>query len=297
MSEVTAGPVLPVWVAPALPLGETLDDALRAWARWAGAAGNSQRTITARAYTVRRLAESLDPLTAERGQLIDWLIDLRGKTGRAVTKSSRATYRAQLRAFYAWMLDTGRRTDNPAERLPKVRTGRRLPRPFSVEQVEQMLAACADPRSRAVRAYIILSCYAGLRAHEIAKIRGEDIQDGLLYVCGKGDVEAYVPLHPKVRDLAATMPARGWWFPTYGAEGHVHRCSVSSAVKRAMDRAGVPGTPHAGRHFYGTQALRASGGNLRVAQRALRHASPATTAIYTLVADEELRHAIEGIPA
>lgn len=61
-------------------------------------------------------------------------------------------------------------------------------------------------------------------------------------------------------------------------------------------RAGVTGTPHALRHHYGTQVLRTSG-DLRTAQRALRHASPASTAIYTQVADDALYRAIAGIPA
>jgi site-specific recombinase XerD len=104
-------------------------------------------------------------------------------------------------------------------------------------------------------------------------------------------------MHPLVAALAATMPREGWWFPTASASGHVHRCSVSSAIKRAMVRAGVPGTPHAARHHYGTQVLRASGGDLRTAQRALRHASVQTTAIYTQVPDDALRRAITGIPA
>lgn len=38
-------------------------------------------------------------------------------------------------------------------------------------------------------------------------------------------------------------------------------------------------------------------GDLRTAQRALRHASPASTAIYTQVADDALYRAIAGIPA
>lgn len=41
--------------------------------------------------------------------------------------------------------------------------------------------------------------------------------------------------------------------------------------------------------------LRASGGNLRVAQELLRHSSPTTTAVYTAVLGDELRHALDGV--
>ena len=61
-------------------------------------------------------------------------------------------------------------------------------------------------------------------------------------------------------------------------------------------RAGVPGSAHSLRHFYGTQTLRSSGGNLRVTQELMRHASPATTAIYTKVDDEQMRAAVDALP-
>jgi len=286
------------WIVAALPLDETLADVLDAWKRHGLASGHSERTITSRAYTIVRLARGLDPMTADRDDLTRWLSELTdGRTGVEAKRSSKATYRAQLRAFYAWLLDTGRRDDDPSLKLPRPRTSPGQPRPLTPEQVDRILAACADPRSRMIRAYVILACYAGLRVHEIAKVRGEDIRGADLLVLGKGGHEASLPMHPLVATLAATMPESGWWFPTLGASGHVHRCSVSSAIKRAMVRAGVPGTPHAARHHYGTQVLRASGGNLRMAQRALRHANVATTAIYTEVADDALRAAIAGIPA
>ena len=63
-----------------------------------------------------------------------------------------------------------------------------------------------------------------------------------------------------------------------------------------MKRAGVAGTPHALRHFYVTQVLRATGGDLRTTQRLARHASPATTAIYTQVLDETAARAAAAIP-
>lgn len=286
------------WVMAALPFEESLSDVLDAWARHGIAAGHSDRTIGSRRYTVLRLATAgIDPLTADREDLTRWLAELTDRTGGPAKRSSRATYRAQLRAFYSWLQDVGRRDDDPSARLPRPRVSQGQPRPLSQEDVERVLAACSDPRARQTKAYMILAAYAGLRVHEIAKFRGEDIEGHDLRVIGKGGHEATVPLHPRVQALADRMRADGWWFPSDAPSGHVHRCSVSSAISRAMHRAGVAGTPHAARHFYGTQVLRASGGDLRTAQRALRHQSITSTAIYTQVADDTLRHAIEGIPA
>lgn len=286
------------WVMAALPFDESLSDVLDAWARYGLAAGHSERTISSRRYTIQRLAASgVDPLTADREALTRWLSELTDRQGNPAKRSSKATYRAQIRAFYTWLLDVGRRADDPSAKLPRPRVSQGQPRPLSQEDVERILAACSDPRARQTRAYVVLAAYAGLRVHEIAKFRGEDIEGHDLRVIGKGGHEATVPLHPRVEALAARMPRRGWWFPSDSPSGHVHRCSVSSAISRAMKRADVGGTPHAARHFYGTQVLRASGGDLRTAQRALRHRSVSSTAIYTQVADDTLRHAIEGIPA
>lgn len=284
------------WIMDALPLPETLDDVLAAWKRHGLAAGHSDRTITSRAYTVRRLAKSVDPMTATRDDLTDWLAGLvDSRSGEPAKRSSRATYRAQVRSFYAWLLDAGRRGDDPSAGLPQPRVPRAYPRPLSTADVEQLLAACLDPRAAQTRAYVLLACYAGLRVHEIAKVRGEDIAGGVLRVQGKGGSDATVPVHGTIIELSKRMPEAGWWFPSNGR--HVGRVAVSQAIARALKRAGVSGTPHACRHFYGTQVLASSGGNLRITQRAMRHADIRSTAIYTLVVDDDLRRAVAGIPA
>lgn len=287
------------WYMVPLPFEEMLPDILRAFRQHGLASGHSPRTIESRAQTIRRLAAAgIDPMTATREELTDWLADLRdARTGEPVVRATKATYRAQLRAFFAWMRDTGRREDDPALKLPNPRPSRSVPRPVTPAQVAAILEACSDPRARQTRAYVVLAAYAGLRVHEVAKIRGEDVVGGEVLVRGKGSVSSTIPAHPLIVDLAETMPRTGYWFPSDAPSGHVHRCSVSTAIRRAMDRAGVPGTPHGLRHHFGTQVLRSTGGDLRTTQRLMRHASPATTAIYTQVADETMARAVAGIPA
>ena len=281
-----------------LPLPETLADTLDAWRLRGLAAGHSERTISARVGTIRRLKlAGVDPLAATGAELEQWLAARTApETGEPIKRSSRATYRSHLRAWFGWLVESGRREDDPSLKLPSAKAPRGLPRPVSPGDVELILAACSDGRARQTAAYVTLAAYAGLRVHEIAKIRGEDIRADEITITGKGGVTATVPLVPIIARLAETMPRQGWWFPTTAASGHVHRCSVSSAISRAMRRAGVVGTPHALRHFYCTQILRATGGDLRVTQRLARHASPATTAIYTQVLDETAARAATSIP-
>lgn len=251
--------------------------------------GHSLRTMVERERLVIRLAQVHDLTQVSESELVAWL------AGLGLSRSSLSTYRAQLQAFFRWMRKTGRREDNPAADLPMVRSGRGLPHPVTPDDVQAILAACSGPRTAQTRAYVLLAAYEGLRVHEVAKVRGEDVRGPEVLVNGKGGVSSTVPLHPRVAELAESMPRRGYWFPSTVERGHVSRIAVSQAITRAMVRAGVPGTPHGLRHHFGTQVLRASGGNLRITQRALRHASPATTAIYTQIAGEDLTAAVVGI--
>ncbi|MCV7090197.1 site-specific integrase [Mycobacterium interjectum] len=148
------------------------------------------------------------------------------------------------------------------------------------------------------RVMILLAALAGLRVHEIAKFRGEDIDldARTLRVTGKGGRTDSLPVHPMLVAAALTMPARGWWFPANSRRpgDHVHGKSVSDIIGNAMRRAGVPGTPHGLRHSFGSNLV-ASGADLRTAQTLLRHANLQTTAIYVQVADGKRVEAIDRL--
>lgn len=297
MSTIASVHVLPVsepWWAQTrdvpLPFPEMLPDTLDAWRLRGMAAGHSERTIDARRQTVERLARTVDPMTADGAALVEWLAAL------PVGRGAKGTYRSHLRSFYGWLVESERREDNPAAKLPTLRVPKGIPHPLTPDEVQRVLAACADSRAAQTRAYVILGAFAGLRVHEIAKVRGEDFRGTELDVTGKGGGTMTVSIVPIMQRLADEMPARGYWFPSDAASGHVHRCSVSAAIQRAFGRAGVTAVPHSLRHYFCTQYLRASGGDLRETQRAARHASPATTAIYTQVLDEKMLRTATNIP-
>lgn len=280
----------PVYIPRAAAIGASLVvvDAigivLGDWKLWMRAQGLSDRTITERLAVVTRLLATSTPFTVSE-------IDIQRFLARPVSASTKATYHADIRAFCAWMQRTGRREDNPADRTPRPRRPKGTPRPVSDGQLHAILA-CAN-RHR-TRAYVMLGAYAGLRVHEIAKIAGRDIGGGMLTVTGKGGKTATVPLHHALEPLAAVMPD-GYWFPSRTAP-HVAGAAVSQAISDCMRRAHVPATPHALRHFYATELVRA-GVNLRIVQTLMRHESPATTAIYAQVDLGQMRAAIDLLEA
>lgn len=74
--------------------------------------------------------------------------------------------------------------------------------------------------------------------------------------------------------------------------------ALQLSFERSLQRAGVGHRGiHSCRHTYATALLKASGGNLRLVQRQLGHASLATTQIYLALFADEVKDAVEALYA
>lgn len=268
------------------------DDVLETWRLWQDAQGLSDRTINERAAVVRHLltftgaeALSLKP------------VDIIRFTGRKdISKTSRATYHASIRAYCAWLVQQELRDDDPSLKTPRPKRPKSQPRPIHDAQLEDLLERVNRRRTRMM---ILLAALAGLRVHEVAKFRGEDLDrvSGVVTVTGKGGKTAMIPAHDRIIAEASAFPVHGPWFPAYAAQTaaeHITPGAVSKAIQDTMRRAGIHGKAHQLRHWYGTTLL-ASGTDLRVVQTLMRHESPATTAIYTRVDFTQQRRGIDRL--
>jgi integrase/recombinase XerD len=225
-------------------------------------------------------------------------LDLIARMARGIAPASMQRERSDLRAFFGWAKKEGYIKKDPAKGLEKVTVPRGKPRPLTMDQVNAMLTSGAYRRTRIM---ITLGLYQGLRAHEIAKIRGEDfdILSNTLFVKGKGGKEAILPLHPLVAMLVPTMPA-GYWFPARGTNAgqHIHYRSVSDLMTRAIRRAGITDkrlTGHSLRHTYGTELVE-GGIDIRVVKEMMRHESLNSTQIYTGVSMKLMRESHAVMP-
>jgi len=271
---------------------DQLHAALVQWQMWQHGQALSPNTVNARTSRVRIFADTLgvDPITATSDDVARYLATLSGR-------STKATYFGHLRAWFRWLVRVGRRADDPTVNMKAPREPRRLPHPVSDDQLKRLLHTRMHKRTRMM---ILLAAFQGLRVHEIAKMRGEDVdlEAMTLTVEGKGGRVDVLPLSTRVASLAVEFPRRGWWFTTYvgnsaGATGGpILSRSVTDIVKDAMERAGVPGSAHWLRHWYGTKLVD-SGVNMRVVQRLMRHSSLQTTQIYTLVNRVREREAMD----
>jgi integrase/recombinase XerD len=258
-----------------------------AYEKWLQLCDRSPRTIRARASLARgRLAEwGIGGMTADN--IFEWL----GREG--LSRWTRATYYANLKDFCEFLMVGGYLDASPMDDdlVRKPKRPKSLPRPLSEEEVDRVLAVAKGRE----RDWIMLALLAGLRVHEIAKIRGEEISPDGIYVVGKGQVEATLPIHPDLWAMALRYPRHGWWFPSpYG--GHIESDTITARVTALFRPLGIEGSVHRLRHVYGTRLLR-NGTNVRVVQKLMRHGSLETTALYTAVDEDEQRAAINRLPS
>lgn len=269
-----------------------LDDpnVLRRWVTAQRAEGNSENTIEIRmaavAQLLRHAGRSLIELDID--DVRAWLAEL----GNAHTRN---TYYRGVDTFFTWAVREGLCTFSPVSAIKAPPVPRGVPRPCRTKDLEHLLSVTGPP----VDAMLLLGALQGLRAGEIAAVHGRhfDLGDGSMRVRGKGGVEAVLPLHRRVADLADRMPADGFWFPSrHRSAGHIRSERVSQLVRAACAEAGVPmHGAHPLRHWYATNLVR-SGTDLRTTQSLMRHASLATTARYVEISDEARRAAVLRLP-
>lgn len=250
--------------------------------RYAQAEGMSVETMRQRIYLLRGLDK---PATEVTGDDIVQMLNERG-----LSASSRAKYVTVLRAMYADLIRLGLAKEDPLARIKTPRTPRRSPRPLTAEQLAALETLPKDSREYA---FTILGAYAGLRAGEVAKIRGTWLTYGpsgaVLRVEGKGGVVADVPAHPKVIEVLqpyAHLSDPIWPMWTQ---------SINRAWQVGAAKVGVTGvTFHQLRHSFATRLTRA-GVDLLVIANVCRHASVATTQKYAKVADDAPFEAVVGL--
>lgn len=257
---------------------------LDSWGEWQRGGNIAPSTISKRDAALRHFLSwsHADPLHVTAQDILRYL-DRPG-----LSNGTRSTYHSHIRAYSEWLVKTKRASSNPVEETPSPKRHKGVPRPITGAQLQRVLEIVNRRRTRMM---FLLAAFQGLRVHEIAKIQGQDFDfaAGVLYVTGKGGKTAVLPIHALVAEAADGFPTMDYWFPSYTKAGKpIVPAAVSKAIHDTLRRAGVVATPHQLRHYYGTSLAR-NGVNLRVVQELMRHSSLATTQIYTLVDEDQMR--------
>lgn len=276
------------------------DDILDYWAAYMRAQHCTERTIRERMIFMRSVLRHTGAntyLEITKPQLIAFL-GKKDATGRGLTGRTKQNYRSALHTFFTWLQDEDLRLDNPAARLPRPRVEYSEPNPVSTREIQAVLSSgIYGPTVMK----ILLAAYQGMRASEIAALRGEDVDldAGTITIReGKGRTTITRPLHPLVAELAITeeYPREGWWFPSTVDDGHVRGKSVSHTLNAAFRRAGITGhRAHDMRKWMGTTLLELGADGIDV-QHALRHRDQQTMHVYVRPGQDRLRAVVNTLP-
>jgi integrase/recombinase XerD len=289
---VAPSPRMPVPQPPADRLAMRFGEYL---ARERGLAGESVRSYTGVAR--RFLAEAAVGDGAEGLTAAEVTGFVRRECARRGVVSAKATVKG-LRSLLRFLYLDGQLTEPLAGAVPSAACWQlaALPRAISPADLARLMDSC-DRRSVAGRrdfAVLVLLARLGLRSGEVAVLDLGDInwRQGEITIRGKGSRRDILPLPADAGEAVAGWLAEGR--PPGAACPAVfvrlrapHRrlaaTSVSCIVRRACTRAGVSVVgAHRLRHTTAAQMLR-EGGTLAEIGQVLRHARPATTAIYAKV--------------
>lgn len=247
------------------------------------AGGFSPNTIEDREKLLRRIDRDL-PMGIEEAtveELAGWLANPRW------TRRTKAVYFGHIRGFFGWACDPRNPylDWDPSASLIRPRVPGGAPKPVTDEE----LATCLDQLEQPWRRFVLLAAYAGMRCCEIAEIGRRNITRQNIRIKGKGDKVRLVPTAEIV------------WAEVCGLSGPIapddDAASLSRRSRHRFARIGLPDvTMHRFRHWFGTNLV-GRGVGLRTVQELMGHASPATTALYTLVTDEQRQMAIAALPA
>ncbi len=198
--------------------------------------------------------------------------------------SARKSARTALGGFWSWAARAGVVGEDVSACLPSVRVPRGRPRPTP----ESVLLAALRRSSPRERLMLELGALAGLRAGEIARVRGSDYDGQTLLVHGKGGHQRLVPVEDgHLRD--ALSACAGWLFPSPRG-GHLTPNHVSKLISRVLPE---PWTAHSLRHRFGCRAYAVTRDLLAVSAL-LGHASTETTLTYVALPDDHLRDAVRA---
>lgn len=238
--------------------------------------------------------------------IIPYILHLKERGYAAATVARKV---ASLKSFFHFLAAEARIRSDPTATLESPRTGKRLPKALSQEDVERLLAAPSQdksPKGLRDRAILELLYATGMRVSELAGLDLEDVslKWGNVRCLGKGAKERLIPIHDAAiytleqyikegRPKLATNSEKKALFVNLRGE-RLTRQGLWLIIKGYAQAVGISGkvSPHVLRHSFATHILQ-GGLNLRQVQELLGHSSVSTTQVYTQVTTQRLREAYD----
>lgn len=224
-----------------------------------------------------------------------------------------------IRVFFSYMTNKEKELEiNPAQNLENPKLDRRQPKYLTLEESQKLLNVTSKPtidgKNRNIErdfAIITLFLNCGIRLSELVGINLKDIKfdECKMTVIGKGNKErtiylnkacmkainSYIDVRPK--DIMK-LKDKNALFLSERLE-RISKRTVQYIVDKELAKAGLDTTKystHKLRHTAATLMYQYGNVDIRALKELLGHESIATTEIYTHVANEQVRNAVESNP-
>jgi integrase/recombinase XerD len=243
-----------------------------------------------------------------QGRVMEYILHLKSQSYAEATVARKV---AAVKSFFSFLQAEGKLKTNPTEQLASPKVGKLLPKPLSVQEIDELLeqpARRATPEAKRDRAMLELMYATGLRVTELVTLDVSDVQlEGekpYVRLIGKGNRERQIPLlEQPVQELSdyirfartRLVGERNELALFVNRRGErLTRQGFWLILKGYASEAGIRGrvTPHTLRHSFATHMLR-GGMDIHKVQELLGHANISTTQVYTQVSREHIREAYE----
>lgn len=228
--------------------------------------------------------------------------------------ATRARKVSSIRVFFNYLSQKANLIEkNPAQNLETPKIEKRMPKYLTLDDSKKLLTVTSDEERNKERDYAIITLLlnCGLRLSELVGININDISfdDAKMTVIGKGNKErtiylnkaclqainSYLEVRPKIGIKPSSIKAL---FLSERKE-RISKRTVQYVVDKELRRAGLDTkkySTHKLRHTAATLMYQYGNVDIRALQELLGHESISTTEIYTHVANEQVRNAVEVNP-
>lgn len=282
-----------------------------------GAADNTiesyQRDLTEVSNFLSERRTSLNKATSD-----DIKAYLKQMSDEGYAASSQSRHLSSMKQFYRFLHDEGILDDDPTGIIDAPKSGLKLPKTLSEDEVGQLLDLAEAEAKTAkgdkdlisktrFRALLELLYATGMRVSELVALPIGVLKrdEPFLIIKGKGNKERLVPISQAAKsalaDYLAAMEAyqakqknpeeTHFLFPANSKTGYLARQVFARELKSIAAQAGIDVekvSPHVLRHAFASHLL-SNGADLRAVQELLGHSDISTTQIYTHVLDERLK--------
>lgn len=242
-----------------------------------------------------------DPLDATATNLNSYMLYLE-KEGFSPATVSRKI--AALRSFYRYMLDEQMISEDPTVELKPPKVEKKAPHILTVDEVDKLLSRPDTTTMKGLRdrAMLELLYATGIRVSELINLQLSDIDIKRSFViCREKNKERWIPFGEKTRQALNLYLKHARDVLLKGNENEflftncsgkpMSRQGFWKVLKGYASDIGITEdiTPHTLRHSFATHLLQ-NGADLKSVQEMLGHADISTTALYTNLNMNKLRH-------